>query len=76
VSCPEFLKEGSALEDFLKPDRVVVGDERNWAGDAVAELYAPLGAPLVRTDMSSAAMIKPRRTHSWRGRIGTEAACG
>jgi len=58
VSCPEFLKEGSALEDFLGPDRVVVGDEGDWAGDAVCELYAPLGAPLVRTDVASAEMIK------------------
>jgi UDPglucose 6-dehydrogenase len=58
VSCPEFLKEGSALEDFLKPDRVVVGDERDWAGDAVVELYAPLETPLVRTDVPSAEMIK------------------
>jgi UDPglucose 6-dehydrogenase len=58
VSCPEFLKEGSALEDFLKPDRVVVGDDGDWAGDAVVELYAPLGAPLVRTDVASAEMIK------------------
>jgi UDPglucose 6-dehydrogenase len=39
VSCPEFLKEGSALEDFLAPDRVVVGDDGNWAGDAVVALY-------------------------------------
>jgi UDPglucose 6-dehydrogenase len=58
VSCPEFLKEGSALADFLKPDRVVVGDEGSWAGDAVVELYASLGAPLVRTDVNSAEMIK------------------
>ncbi|MCL2418585.1 MAG: nucleotide sugar dehydrogenase, partial [Conexibacteraceae bacterium] len=58
VSCPEFLKEGSALEDFLKPDRVVVGDDSDWAGDAVVELYAPLDAPLVRTDIRSAEMIK------------------
>src|SRR5579864_908804 len=58
VSCPEFLKEGSALEDFLHPDRVVVGDVGDWAGDAVVELYAPLGAPLVRTDIPSAEMIK------------------
>jgi UDPglucose 6-dehydrogenase len=58
VSCPEFLKEGSALEDFLKPDRVVVGDTGDWAGDAVVGLYAPLGAPLVRTDIASAEMIK------------------
>jgi UDPglucose 6-dehydrogenase len=58
VSCPEFLKEGSALEDFLHPDRVVVGDDGDWAGDAVVELYAPLKAPLVRTDIHSAEMVK------------------
>ena len=58
VSCPEFLKEGSALEDFRHPDRVVVGDDGDWAGDAVIELYAPLDAPLVRTDIASAEMIK------------------
>jgi UDPglucose 6-dehydrogenase len=58
VSCPEFLKEGSALEDFRHPDRVVVGDDGDWAGDAVTDLYAPLDAPLVRTDVASAEMIK------------------
>src|SRR5579862_7158715 len=58
VSCPEFLKEGSAVEDFLHPDRVVVGDDGDWAGDAVVALYAPLDAPLVRTDIRSAEMIK------------------
>ena len=58
VSCPEFLKEGSALEDFLKPDRVVVGDDGNWAGDEVVSLYAPLDAPVVRTDVASAEMVK------------------
>lgn len=58
VACPEFLKEGSALQDFLQPDRVVVGEEGGWAGDAVVELYAPLNAPLVRTDIASAEMIK------------------
>ena len=58
VSCPEFLKEGSALQDFLEPDRVVVGDDGNWAGDAVTDLYAPLDAPVVRTDIASAEMVK------------------
>jgi UDPglucose 6-dehydrogenase len=58
VSCPEFLKEGSAVADFLHPDRVVVGDDGGWAGDAVAALYAPLKAPLVRTDVASAEMVK------------------
>ncbi len=58
VSCPEFLKEGSAVKDFLHPDRVVVGDDGGWAGDAVVDLYAPLQAPLVRTDVASAEMVK------------------
>jgi UDPglucose 6-dehydrogenase len=58
VSCPEFLKEGSAVADFLHPDRVVIGDDGDWAGQAVVDLYAPLDAPLVRTDIRSAEMIK------------------
>jgi UDPglucose 6-dehydrogenase len=58
VSCPEFLKEGSALQDFLEPDRVVIGDDGNWAGDAIVDLYEPLDAPVVRTDVASAEMVK------------------
>ncbi len=58
VSCPEFLKEGSAVKDFLAPDRVVIGDGGDWAGDAVVDLYSPLDAPLVRTDIASAEMVK------------------
>jgi UDPglucose 6-dehydrogenase len=59
VSCPEFLKEGSAVEDFLHPDRVVIGADPGdeAAGDAVARLYEPLGE-IVRTDVASAEMIK------------------
>ena len=58
VSCPEFLKEGSAIADFLHPDRVVIGDDDDWAGDAVQALYAPLGAPILRMDIRSAEMVK------------------
>ena len=60
VSCPEFLKEGSALKDFRNPDRVVVGDSGGWAGEAVIELYSPLAdtSQVVRTDIASAEMIK------------------
>jgi UDPglucose 6-dehydrogenase len=58
VSCPEFLKEGSAVADFLHPDRVVVGGEGDWAQEAVVKLYEPFGAALVNTDVGSAEMIK------------------
>ena len=60
VSCPEFLREGTAISDFMKPDRVLIGTDPGdeWAGDAVAAVYEPLGAPLVRTDISSAEMVK------------------
>ena len=59
VSNPEFLKEGTAVDDFMRPDRVVVGaDGENGFGDRVAALYEPLDAPVVRTDVASAEMIK------------------
>ena len=57
-SNPEFLKEGVAIADFLDPDRVVVGDFRAEDGDRVAALYAPLGAPVLRTSVPTAEMIK------------------
>ena len=60
VSNPEFLKEGTAVKDFMKPDRVVVGSEAGSSEFAgrVAALYEPFGAPVVRTDVASAEMIK------------------
>jgi UDPglucose 6-dehydrogenase len=60
VSCPEFLKEGTAVEDFMHPDRVVVGfaPEDEGAAAEVAALYEPLGGEIVHTDISSAEMVK------------------
>lgn len=60
VSCPEFLREGSALEDFRSPARVVIGADEgsDRAADLVEDLYRPLGAPIQRTGLASAEMIK------------------
>jgi UDPglucose 6-dehydrogenase len=58
VSNPEFLREGQALHDFLHPDRVVLGSEERWAGEKVAELYEPLNAPVMVTDIRTAEMVK------------------
>ncbi len=60
VSNPEFLKEGSAVQDFMHPDRVVVGagEHSGDFAERVAALYEPLGGPIVRTDVASAEMIK------------------
>jgi UDPglucose 6-dehydrogenase len=58
VSNPEFLREGSAVHDFLNPDRIVVGSTQQDAAERVAALYARLGAPTVLTDAASAEMIK------------------
>ena len=58
VSNPEFLAEGTAVANFMRPDRIVVGSFRSEEGDRVAMLYEELGAPIVRTDVTSAEMIK------------------
>jgi len=61
VSNPEFLREGSAIEDFMHPDRVVVGAKTQRAVDVVLEMYAPLkaaGVPFVISNVESAEMIK------------------
>ncbi len=58
VSCPEFLREGSALADFMSPDRVVLGSLDRDAAEKVAQLHLPLRAPIVLTDLRTAEMIK------------------
>ncbi len=58
VSNPEFLREGSAVNDFMKPDRVVLGSANPQAAQEVAELYETLRAPIVITDLRTAEMIK------------------
>lgn len=58
ASNPEFLKEGSAIEDFMHPDRIVVGVKSKKAADILTELYKPLKAPIVITDIKSAELIK------------------
>jgi UDPglucose 6-dehydrogenase len=61
VSNPEFLKEGAAVDDFMKPDRVVLGAETDHARSVMAELYAPFvrtGRPIIFMDIASAEMTK------------------
>ncbi len=58
ASNPEFLAEGRAVRDFMKPDRIVVGSFEAEDGDAVAQLYDAIDAPIVRSDVNSAEMIK------------------
>src|SRR5436190_8031655 len=61
VSNPEFLKQGAAIEDFMKPDRVVIGSDDERSADAMKELYAPFtrtGAPIMLMDTASAELCK------------------
>jgi UDPglucose 6-dehydrogenase len=58
VSCPEFLREGSAIGDFTSPHRTVIGSMDKDAANKVAQLHLPLRAPIVITDLRTAEMIK------------------
>jgi UDPglucose 6-dehydrogenase len=58
VSNPEFLREGSAIEDTLRPDRIVIGAPTQQVAMSLLELYAPLERPMIITDVPSAEMIK------------------
>ena len=58
VSNPEFLREGSAVEDLMKPDRIVVGVSSDRAIAPMREIYEPFNAPIMFTDLNSAELIK------------------
>jgi len=61
ASNPEFLREGAAIDDFMRPDRVVVGVQTDRAGEVMSEIYRPLFLrefPIITTDLESAEMIK------------------
>ena len=58
ASNPEFLREGTAIQDFMKPDRVVLGVQGKRAKELLTTLYKPLGCPIVVTDINSAELIK------------------
>ena len=58
VSNPEFLREGFAVEDLLKPDRIVIGVRSQRPVQAMKEVYAPFNAPIIVTDINSAELIK------------------
>src|SRR5574341_1342339 len=58
VSCPEFLREGSAISDFMNPHRTVLGSLDREAANEVADLHLPLRAPIIGTDLRTAEMIK------------------
>ncbi len=58
VSNPEFLREGSAIHDFMNPDRIVLGIKSKRAEKIMTELYKPLKAPIIITDIKSAEIIK------------------
>jgi GDP-mannose 6-dehydrogenase len=55
---PEFLREGSAIDDYYRPSFIVIGELDSRSGDAVQEMYARIDAPVIRTDIRTAEMVK------------------
>ncbi|MHB8104275.1 MAG: nucleotide sugar dehydrogenase, partial [Dehalococcoidales bacterium] len=56
--CPEFLREGKGIQDYMNPDRIVIGEFDKKSGDALAALYRGFKAPIIRVDLTTAEMIK------------------
>lgn len=68
---PEFLREGSAVHDFMNPDRIVIGTDSKRAHGELADLYKPLNAPILHTDINSAELIKHTSNAMLAQRIST-----
>lgn len=68
---PEFLREGSAVSDFMNPDRIVIGTDSTRAYGELAELFRPLNAPILHTDINSAELIKHTSNAMLAQRIST-----
>lgn len=68
---PEFLREGTAIHDFMNPDRIVIGTDSKRAYGELAELYKPLNAPIFHTDINSAELIKHTSNAMLAQRIST-----
>jgi len=58
VSNPEFLREGSAIYDTMYPDRIIIGSDNDQANNTLSRLYEPFNAPMVKTDLKTAELIK------------------
>ena len=55
---PEFLREGRAIQDFMRPDRIIIGSDDDKAGDVIESIYKGLNAPVIRTGLTEAEMVK------------------
>ena len=76
VSNPEFLREGTAVHDFMHPDRIVIGAESERAANTMTDLYKPLNAPMVVTNIETAELIKHASNAFWALKVSYINAIG